>query len=76
MFSHNIKPSNDFDVEVEMTYSDGIYSTSLTFGLNHVDYFGTVEEHIDFFMQQPTLYGTPREIMIRDVENLKKQTEG
>lgn len=29
---------------------------------------------IDFFMQQPTLYGTPREIMIRDVENLKKQS--
>jgi len=72
-FSHSISPSKTHDVEVVMTYTDGIFSTTYTFQLNHVDYWGDVEQHIDYHMVQPTVFGTPREIMVRDVEKLKKE---
>lgn len=71
-FSHKISPSLTHDVEVTVTYTDGIFSTTYTFDLNHVDYYGDVEQHIEFHLSQATLHGTPREIMIRNVEELKR----
>jgi len=73
MWQHNISPSLTHDVEVVVTYTDDMFSTSYTFQLNHSDFTGTVEQHIDYHMVQPTVFGTPREIMIRDVEKLKKE---
>lgn len=72
MWEYEVKPSLTHDVEITMKYTDGIFSTTYTFDLNHVDYYGNLDEHINFHMVQPTLYGTPKEIMIRDVEKLKK----